>query len=87
MAPATRLDQVYRRMMKDHPFGYPLYKPVLMSSIQPGSCGYFDDSGFWHYAFHLSDAQQELVDSNIDWEPKLSKGTSKIDTGFSVDPS
>lgn len=58
-----------------------------MSSMQPGSCGYFDDSGFWHHAFHLDDAQQELVDSNIDWEVKLSKGTSKIDMGFSVDPS
>ncbi|KAL2752088.1 hypothetical protein ACRALDRAFT_213567 [Sodiomyces alcalophilus JCM 7366] len=71
MAPPSGLDRLYRAMMKAHPFGYALYKPVLMSNLHPGSCGYFDDAGFWHHAFDLEDVKSNLVETDIDWDPKL----------------
>ncbi len=63
-----------------------------------GSCGYFDESGFWSKLFDLNDPQslsdhglgnaqdthEQLRESDIVWEPKLSDGVSKVDVKFST---
>ena len=84
--------------MRHHPFGYALYKPVLRSLMKPGCCGYFNDSGFWIELFdlnelsslskynlgHARDTSQQLREAEISWEPKISRGASKVDTGLSA---
>lgn len=96
MSPQTGLDRTYRQMMRNHPFGYALYKPVRQSSMKPGTCGYFNDSGFWTKLFDLNDSfslsyhdlgdaqgtNSEPRDSGITWDPKVSRGASKVDVGL-----
>ncbi|OAG38835.1 hypothetical protein AYO21_06866 [Fonsecaea monophora] len=64
--------------------------------MKPGTCGYFDKSGFWSKLFDLNDSSSllkhslgdaqdtnsELRDNGITWDPKVSRGTSKIDVGL-----
>lgn len=98
MAPARRLDQTYRHMMRRHPFGYALFKPAMKKLMRPGSCGYFDHSGQWNRLFNLDDSKafdqqntmqadcisEETVETGIRWEPMLSEGTMQQDMGLSM---
>ncbi|KDR73010.1 hypothetical protein GALMADRAFT_101440 [Galerina marginata CBS 339.88] len=47
------LDRQYAEIMKNHPFGLALYRPLPLSVFSPGSCGYFDDFGSWNPITHL----------------------------------
>ncbi|KZF19065.1 hypothetical protein L228DRAFT_53304 [Xylona heveae TC161] len=42
------LHLTYAERMKNHPFGFALYKPTSNTILKPGSVGYFDGSGFWN---------------------------------------
>jgi hypothetical protein len=98
MSPQTELDHTYRRMMRHHPFGYALYKPLLRSSLKPGSCGILDRRGFWTNLFDLNDpfslsehslgsaeeTSERLVEKGLTWGPKLSRGATKVDVGLGM---
>lgn len=94
MSSQKDLSDIYRRMMRHHPFGYALYKPLLRSSVKPGSCGILH-RGSWTELFHLNDpsslsknllsvaedTSERLVEKGLIWDPKVSRGAKKIDIG------
>lgn len=49
------LNELYSEHMKYHAFGRALYHPTLNSAIHIGACGYFDESGNWHYIGDIAD--------------------------------
>jgi hypothetical protein len=83
-------------MMRHHPFGYALYKPVLRSSMKTGSCGILDGRGIWTPLFDLNDhsslsnhllskaedTPERLVEAGLTWDPKLSWGAVRVDIGL-----
>ena len=90
----TQLDHRYRQMMRHHPFGYALYKPVLRSNMKPGDAGIFNSGGFWTKILDLnqaeapldavSDASERLVEQGLTWDPKLSRGAIKTKVGLDL---
>jgi hypothetical protein len=47
MVEKTRLDRVYAQLLRNHPYGWALYKKTTTRDLHPGSCGYFDTDGDW----------------------------------------
>lgn len=45
--PDSKLNEVYAQGMKQHPYGYALFKPRDSTIIKPGLCGFFDDNSNW----------------------------------------
>jgi len=45
--PESDLNEVYARELRNHPEGHALYFKVPGSSMKPGTCGYFNESGHW----------------------------------------
>ena len=83
----AKLDQVYADLMKAHPFGIAMYRPLPSSVFSPGSCGYFDNNGSWNLIAHLDNTESLLrkgleppaedlekapVDNGITWGPMIS---------------
>lgn len=79
--------KAYALSMKNHPYGYAIYKPLPNRLLKPGACGYFDDSGTWNPIANLDDEEslakfglklpgEELdmapTDSSARWGPKWS---------------
>jgi hypothetical protein len=54
MTGTNELDQVYLTLMKHHPYGKAIYKPLSTSSFHPGIVGYFDSVGNWNPIADLS---------------------------------
>ncbi|KAF9554916.1 hypothetical protein CPC08DRAFT_151865 [Agrocybe pediades] len=83
-----QLDQQYSKIMKNHPFGVALYRPLSRSIFHPGACGYFDDFGKWNPIAHLEsdvailnkkglapvedEIEKAPVEDGIKWGPKTS---------------
>ncbi|KAL7953690.1 hypothetical protein V8C34DRAFT_296338 [Trichoderma compactum] len=51
---SSRLDRVYAQLLRDHPYGWALYKKVTTQKLHPGSCGYFDSDGDWQTLIDLT---------------------------------
>jgi len=58
--PSKQLDQEYANIMKNHPYGIALYRPLPHSIFKPGACGYFDDFGTWNPIAHLESDETVL---------------------------
>lgn len=84
------LNELYSEHMKYHAFGRALYHPTLNSAIHIGACGYFDESGNWHYIGDIADLdfasklgldpidKEDLKQAPTDkstWECLLAEGT------------
>jgi hypothetical protein len=98
MAQGDDLAKVYAENMAHHPYGYALYKPVLSSTLKPGSCGYFDTQGNWQplvdltspnslQKYGLSSPKEELEsispEENISWGPKVSRRVTEVNLDIS----
>ncbi|KAF8896882.1 hypothetical protein CPB84DRAFT_1681939 [Gymnopilus junonius] len=84
---SEKLDKLYADIMKAHPFGIAMYRPLPSSVFGPGCCGYFDHDGSWNPIVHLMDTESLLrkglelpdeelerapVDNGITWGPMVS---------------
>lgn len=54
MVGESRLDKVYAQLLRDHPYGWALYKKVTTQNLRPGICGYFDTDGDWNILVDLT---------------------------------
>lgn len=69
------LQVIYADAMRHHPFGFALYHPCDKSVIQPGSCGYFNDTGDWNPITMVLDSSSDNDDQSpfVKLEEKLQK--------------
>ncbi|KAL7910080.1 hypothetical protein GGI35DRAFT_447809 [Trichoderma velutinum] len=99
MPDQSRLDRVYAGLLRQHPYGWALYKKLTRRDIFPGSCGYFDSDGDWHTLVDLirqseltsqgwSPPSQKISNNqppqSMIWGPKVSGGISSSSVGGTV---
>lgn len=56
------LNEVYARQLRNHPEGHALYFKVPGSSIKPGSCGYFNQSGHWRNIVDIANVEPKSLE-------------------------
>ena len=91
--PSQMLDEIYARGMREHAYGFALYKPKPSNSLKPGSCGYFDETSNWNPILNIKDIKQNdshgvkpMTDSFLKeadpqtyvWGPKYSTGVREV---------
>lgn len=82
---AGNLATKYMETVKEHPYGYALFRPALSKDLQPGCCGYVDDNGKWNpilpdirtttdKGFSASRPLSAMHPQSHTWGPKASAG-------------
>ena len=97
MTARGKFDQQYADIMRNHPFGVAVYRPLSQIIFKVGACGYFDDFGSWQPIVDLERPNQLLekkltppeklekapLDDGIEWGPKVSSKTTAKKIGLS----
>lgn len=90
---AKNLATRYTEAMKEHPYGYALFRPALSETLRPGSCGYIDDNGRWNSilldiqattneGFSASTSLSAMPTQYHTWGPKASSGVVQRRVAF-----
>lgn len=90
---AKNLATRYTEAMKEHPYGYALFRPALSTTLRPGSCGYIDDNGRWNRilldiqattneGFSASTSLSAMPTQYHTWGPKASSGVVQRRVAF-----
>lgn len=77
----SNLNEVYAEQFKNHPEGHALYFKVSGSSMKPGSCGYFNESGHWRTIVQVADVEPSSLVSE-GWKPPPKLITTQSETGI-----
>lgn len=91
--PESDLNEVYARELRNQPEGHALYFKVPGSSMKPGACGYFNESGHWRTIAQIADVEPKsletegwkapsrlittLNEAGIEWPIKLSESVQE----------
>lgn len=59
---ANRNDRIYARSFKDEGKGHAMYRNISTERMRPGTCGYFDHTGYWVKVFQVAEFE-DPVDS------------------------
>lgn len=79
--PASELHEVYAEQFRNHPEGHALYFKVSGSSMKPGSCGYFNESGHWRPIVQVANEENTTLASQ-GWKPSARMLTTDTHTGI-----
>lgn len=79
--PKSDLNEVYAEQLRNHPEGHALYFKVPGSSMKPGSCGYFTESGHWRAIVHVADVEPKSLEDE-GWKPPARLITTESQVGI-----
>ncbi|KAM0721487.1 hypothetical protein Q7P37_002411 [Cladosporium fusiforme] len=77
----SNLSEVYTEQFRNHPEGHALYFKVPASSMKPGSCGYFNDSGHWRPILQIAEEEPKTL-ALKGWKPPARILTTENQTGI-----